>query len=242
MVYIYIYINIQSILNVPKVFVLCFFFHPVLFLRLTSSLKTSQENSKKNNNQFPFTSSSPFLCLHIPPTPCTEWMCRFIMRLLCVCVLCGRLFFRRFLCERVCERHKDTHTHTHPVKFVDPLFTLYIEKTNSRRPDLFLEHEERKTKRKPVCAHLFSHYVSKNNKRPASFFACGFRNVFSLIFYFYFLVSWRIGQSQVFLCVPKFRIFLFSSPFIISRLFFLWHIDDTHTTTPDWLLSISLNG
>ena len=81
---------------------------------------------------------------------------------------------------------RDTHTHTHPVKFVDP---LYIEKTNSRRPDLILEHEERKTKRKPVCAHLFSHYVSKNNKRPASFFACGFRNVFSLLFYFLFLVS-----------------------------------------------------
>jgi hypothetical protein len=110
------------------------------------------------------------------------------MRLcVCVCVCCVVDCSLGVFCAREFVRDTKTHTHTHPVKFVDPLFTLYIEKTNSRRPDLFLEHEERKTKRKPVCAHLFSHYVSKNNKRPASFFACGFRNVFSLIFYFYFI-------------------------------------------------------
>ena len=134
-----------------------FFFIPFCFSAWHHLWKNHKKILKKIINSL--YQLLPFLCLHIPPTPCTEWMCRFIMRL-CVCVCCVvDCSLGVFVRDSLWETH--THTHTHPVKFVDP---LYIEKTKSRRPDLILEHEERKTKRKPVCAHLFSHYVSKNNK------------------------------------------------------------------------------
>lgn len=190
----------------------------------------------------PLPSLSSYYLTTTTNTPCTEWMCRFIiMRLcVCVCVVCVR-GFQLFL--GILKRWKKiflwytthTHTHTHPVKFVDPLFTLYIDRKEKNSQSFF------RTTKNPFVP-IFFPFCFQKQQAPHHFSCADLEMCFALLFslcfflsFFFFVTDWPTKvYLRVCVCVSrKFRKFSIFIPTLFNlSLFLFWRSDDT----PDRLL------